>query len=325
MLDKHLQEELLMPVEIKSLRLSCLRCKATGLERIGGSQKALECESCAGSGALAFAYTPFTGRVAIEDVLCVFPHTGHTVTPNMRRAPDTGEDLGAMPYEVWQALPLGKASLLKESDAATKAVLLKLKGLVPFGISLHNGSIPMQIVCQSCSGTGLFIGNMECAGAAVPCVMCLGTGSVTVRYNAFEKRQQLGNITHVFPYTVGSAVRRLQGTPEFGTPYAIWQARGCRQGDEPRALACPVEIYDRDVLLFGETAMKADTDWCLEVLPAKHRWGRGITQCPAYPFKAACWRACDASDSTDRDSAMASLQVELKTARRYQGKEVVNG
>ena len=301
-----------MRVETKTLRIQCLTCKSTGLERIGGSQTAVECYTCKGSGAIDYAYTPFLGRVDTEHVSHVFPYTGYVVTPA------TPIPQG-IPYATWQSMPLGEANLLDKSDAETKADLLKMKGVFPSSISLRLGTIPLKSVCYSCDGTGLVSGSMECDGAAVPCILCLGTGGVEVSYTAFDKRQAMGNITHVFPYTAIAGFRRYQRTRATGTPYHVWQERGCCKGDEPRDIACPVEIYDRDVLLFGETAMKADTDWCLQVQPGSQRWGRSITRCPAYPFKTACWQAFDASDDTDREAVMTSLQTELKIARRHQG------
>lgn len=300
-----------MTVETKSLRIECLTCKATGLERIGKTQKAVECFICEGSGAIDYTYTPFTERVVTEEVIRVFPYTNYTVSPVMRRAPDTGKDLGAMPYEVWQALPLGKANLLEKSDAKARREMLELKGHMPFGISLHAGTQPLRVVCKSCSGTGLFIGNMELTGAAVPCIFCLGTGSVGIWYTAFHKRWPIGNITHVFPYTAHSAVRRHQGTPEFGTPYAIWQAQGCRKGDEPRTCACPVEIYGEACQVFGASAMRDDTDWCFQIESRRKRWGRSISTCKAYPYKSTCWYGFDAADDTERTRAYSDINTKL--------------
>lgn len=298
--------------ETKTLRIQCLTCAATGLERIGGSQTAVECYACKGSGAVDYTYTPFTRRVDAENVSHVFPYTGYVVTPT------TAIPQG-IPYKTWQSMPMHEANLLTKSDAEMKADLLKMKGVFPSSISLRLGTIPLKSVCYSCDGTGLVSGAMERDGAAVPCILCLGTGSVDIKYTAFDKRQAMGNITHVLPYTAISAVRRSQQIPARGTPYSVWQERGCCKGDEPRTIACPVEIYDRDVLLFGKTAMKADTDWCLQVQPGSQRWGRSITRCPAYPFKAACWQAFDASDDTDKETVLASLETELKIARRHQG------
>lgn len=289
----------------KSVTIECQACSATGLERIGRSSQALVCSFCKGNGSLRFAYTPFTSRANKQGIRRVFPYTGRVVTPEIESELDLR--LGSLSYSDWQALPADAQNLLVASDPEAIGVLMKLRGPDPLGRSLYAGAISHRIVCEPCQGTGLVVGEMEREGAAVPCILCFGSGAILVGYNAFEKRLPMHGITHVFPYTAGAAFRR-SGTSATGTPYAVWQSEGCSRGDEPRDCMCPVEIYGEDVLLFGKTGMKADTDWCLQVQPAIQRWGRAITQCPAFASKSVCWQAFDTSDDTHRNATLACLK-----------------
>lgn len=52
--------------------------------------------------------------------------------------------------------------------------------------------------CQSCGGTGLYVGLAERSGAAVVCLTCGGTGCVTITYTPFERRRQKRGIKRVF-------------------------------------------------------------------------------------------------------------------------------
>lgn len=293
----------------KSISIQCQACSATGLERIGSGSQALECRYCKGSGCMLFAYTPFTSRAIKTGVRRVFPYTGRVVTPTVES--EHGLKLGSLSYSDWQALPEDAQNLLADSDPEGIGIVMQLRGLKPLGHSLYAGRVAQPIVCESCQGTGLVVGKMERDGAAVPCILCFGSGSHLVGYDVFEKRLPMRGITHVFPYTANVAFRR-SGTSATGTPYTVWQSNGCGVGDEPRDCMCPVEVYGEYVLLFGETAMKADTDWCLQVQPATQRWGRCISQCPAFQLKAACWQAFDASDAAKGSSMLACLKQGIR-------------
>lgn len=47
----------------------------------------------------------------------------------------------------------------------------------------------IEIECQACNGTGLYVGFAEPLGTAVICYGCDGTGKVTFTYRPFIKRK----------------------------------------------------------------------------------------------------------------------------------------
>jgi DnaJ-class molecular chaperone len=46
----------------------------------------------------------------------------------------------------------------------------------------------VKAVCDSCGGTGLYVGMCEPKDTAVVCVRCGGTGCLTIRYKPFIHR-----------------------------------------------------------------------------------------------------------------------------------------
>jgi len=55
----------------------------------------------------------------------------------------------------------------------------------------------IDVVCDSCDGTGLYTGMCERPGTAVVCVRCNGTGCAKISYTPFTQRKGRRGITEV--------------------------------------------------------------------------------------------------------------------------------
>ena len=251
---------------------------------------AMECAFCAATGAFAFDYLPFIGRVARADIQKVFPHTGKIVTPAID---------GGMDYDAWCELS-GDAALLK--DAAQIELLTPGRYHFP-----KVGTRSLATACRACDATGLFVGLAERDGAAVPCVDCDGTGCQTAYYDDFEKRKRISGITRVFPRSAVTLYAGVLG----GTPYPVWWESGLRSGAEPREVACPMEFFEKDLSLWSSSAspMRADA-WCFLVQPRSARWGSTCQKCPAHPENALCWQVFD-EGGAPTDAQQVELRARL--------------
>jgi len=144
--------------------------------------------------------------------------------------------------------------------------------------------------CDSCKGTGLYVGRGERADAATVCHDCEGTGCHHVRlaHDDFDGRETLEDIQRVFQANPGAYMRTKEGRAlsEFGgMPYEDWLAgKPFGPGMEMREFTCPAWWYQ-------SADAKKKPDWvpCEQAIL--------FSECPCFKAKAACW------DDWDREFA----------------------
>lgn len=141
------------------------------------------------------------------------------------------------------------------------------------------------IQCQSCGGTGLYMGMAEKNGAAVVCTTCNGRGSKEFEYKEFEGRKIRQDVKRVYErcdYMLSSEDvttedGRLIKFSEAGCTYEEWL-----NGAEPKPvkeLYCPYVWRNRGI---GNEPLEK----CVEQLRGICR----ITDCKLYRFKEQCWK-----------------------------------
>ena len=138
--------------------------------------------------------------------------------------------------------------------------------------------------CDSCKGTGLYVGMGEKMGAAIICHRCKGTGEQKMEFNfqPFTGRKPHPKATYVYATNPGIGLHP-QVTPG-GCPVAVWEKDGQAPyeiGRELREHVCPAWWYDR-VSIQG---MEPDWEECQAV--------GMFSQCKHFPEKAQCWARFD--------------------------------
>lgn len=158
-------------------------------------------------------------------------------------------------------------------------------------------TIDLQIVCQSCDGTGLYVGMAERDGSAVVCYCCKGSGSYAYHfeYEPFESRRPAPEgVTRVH---VGRGYVLSPNHPQCdGIPVAEYTPGMIVPADEQ--LYCPF-LYTHQ-------------EWCAK--PVTPSWrpgeppgprdtpllaGQRISSCPLWDDKADCWRLFHANAPAD--------------------------
>lgn len=109
--------------------------------------------------------------------------------------------------------------------------------------------------CESCDGTGLYVGFAERDGAAVVCSRCGGTGKQKnkIKYKTFDKKKERKGIKRVFQTNpgigIGQGHNRQTGEKyrlsDFGgMSYEDWKSGvPFRPGMEMRQFTCPAWWY----------------------------------------------------------------------------------
>lgn len=148
--------------------------------------------------------------------------------------------------------------------------------------------------CQSCRGTGLYIGMAERSGAAVVCYNCKGTGAFKFKhkYEEFDGRKRRDNVERVFEanpgFVIGTRNGELSLSDFGGQPYDNW-LRGdpFSAGMEMRKYVCPAWWYQT-----ADYDKKPDWDSCL---------GCGaFRDCLHFPTKEKCWERFDKENNNDQ-------------------------
>lgn len=149
--------------------------------------------------------------------------------------------------------------------------------------------------CQSCGGTGLYVGLAERDGAAVVCYRCSGTGKQHMRYEYedFEGRVPKQGVDRVLQVNPGIVVGRCADGPttaDFGgMSYADWSAgKPFPPKSEMRRFTCPKWWYQS-----ADYKRGPDWDECNESL------GRSFSHCPHFANKAGCWARFDREPQKD--------------------------
>ncbi len=146
-----------------------------------------------------------------------------------------------------------------------------------------NKKIELKIVCQSCNGTGLYVGMAERDGAAVICTTCKGAGCQNYKfaYEDFVQRKARNGVVRVFKTSAGyihsgkdaNGVKFSQG----GVSYDEWL-----KGQEPgpiKELYCPKQW----------TSQSWNSKTCDEHCHA----GCYIPKCSYRSEMAKCWAEYD--------------------------------
>ena len=114
--------------------------------------------------------------------------------------------------------------------------------------------IEFDAKCESCNGSGLYVGMAEKDGAAIVCVSCKGTGKVheVITYEDFEKKKKRRGVKRVFKCNCGIGIGAGKtdkhgqiSLEDFGgMPYKDWFAgKKFPPKSEMRKFSCPVWYY----------------------------------------------------------------------------------
>lgn len=136
--------------------------------------------------------------------------------------------------------------------------------------------------CSACNGTGVYKGFAECAGAAVVCQRCSGTGKahIKVEYSDFTGRKERKGIVRVYETNPGFG---LGPDGPGGMSYADWfRGQAFPRGSELRDKVCPRWWWQSAGAKPPEPEC---ADFCCGL----------FTECRHFGTKAACWAKWDAA------------------------------
>lgn len=149
----------------------------------------------------------------------------------------------------------------------------------------------VDIKCQSCNGTGLYVGMAERDGAAVICFTCKGTGKFHHKftYEEFTERTKRSDVRRVFKTSCGYTQcpddvtndGKLIEFSKAGVPYEDWLTGG--QPLPLKTLYCP--------------KMWTSQQWDSETCKQHCICGTSINNCPNRDNMAKCWEEYE--DSKD--------------------------
>jgi hypothetical protein len=138
--------------------------------------------------------------------------------------------------------------------------------------------------CDSCKGTGIYVGFAERDGIGVVCNRCKGSGRVEnrVKYNTFVSRNKRTDVKQVLQTNPGLLCGKLNDLTEFGgMPYADWMlGNPFKSGMEMRRFTCPSWWYQS-----VDYNRKPDWKECLIL--------GSFSSCRHFTDKANCWKRFD--------------------------------
>jgi hypothetical protein len=147
--------------------------------------------------------------------------------------------------------------------------------------------------CESCSGSGLYIGIAEKDGAAVICSRCKGTGRQRVEfsYKKFTGRKDLKNVKRVYVTAAGYGISWKDITTDEGNIIEFSEA-GCsyrdwKNGVEPKPiedLHCPYMHTNQSMQSEEHKAHPLYNECC----KGNIGWGI-ISKCKLFNHKNLCW------------------------------------
>jgi len=158
--------------------------------------------------------------------------------------------------------------------------------------------IEFDCECESCKGTGLYVGMAEREGSAVVCHTCKGTGKThrKITYRDFEGRKKEPGVQRVVQANPGIVVGRgktQDGKREYelsdfgGMPYSQWlEGVPFPKGSEMRKFTCPCWWYQS-----ADYKKKPKWDWCSNNL------GRSFFNCTRFDKKDQCWNRWDVENA----------------------------
>jgi hypothetical protein len=149
-----------------------------------------------------------------------------------------------------------------------------------------------EVACDSCDGTGLYVGMAERSGAAVVCTNCNGTGKVEFKrtFKKFKNRKVRKGVERVYETAAGYCISAKDVTTKegqtlhfsrFGADYKEW-----REGKTPapiEELHCPYQhtcqgLQSKDVNNLYKTRCNKHLSFGL------------ITDCKMRKDMATCWK-----------------------------------
>ncbi len=142
--------------------------------------------------------------------------------------------------------------------------------------------------CESCKGTGLYIGWAERDGFAVVCHSCQGTGrrDIIIKFTPFTGRVKPSNVVRVLQVNPGIIVgcgghkREEFGGMDF---QEWWGGKPFPPGSEMRNFTCPAWWYQ-------SVAYDKKPDW-------KECISSGLfSLCRYFKAKAQCWERWENDD-----------------------------
>lgn len=147
------------------------------------------------------------------------------------------------------------------------------------------------VQCNSCNGTGLYVGVYERDGAAVVCYKCEGTGRTYIEnnYDRFAGRRTRKNVKRVFEHAGGHVISaddvEVNGKAipfsKYGVSYEEWL-----DGAEPKPLEClhcPF-IHTQQMLARDNPEGLYQTRCDVGL-----RYGSRIADCKFMAEKEKCW------------------------------------
>lgn len=143
--------------------------------------------------------------------------------------------------------------------------------------------------CDSCGGTGLYVGLGESDGAAIVCHTCKGEGHHRRKfvYREFDHRKTKDGVKRVFRCNPGIGIGGTGGfsLADFGgIPYDYWNAGlPFPRGSEMRKFTCPAWWYQS-----ADYHLKPHWNECAII--------GGFSECSCFPTKAVCWERWDAEN-----------------------------
>lgn len=153
--------------------------------------------------------------------------------------------------------------------------------------------IEMDIQCQSCKGTGVYVGMAERDGAAVVCHTCKGNGKYKYKfeYEEFDGLKKREDVTRVFKQSYGFVIapRKLdfKNIGEIDMTKEGVSYDDFTKGAMPshiKNLACPM-LADQSAC----HSIKGFTDDC-DKLDGGCLLGRMLTSCKNQQNKLDCWK-----------------------------------
>ncbi len=164
-----------------------------------------------------------------------------------------------------------------------------------FKETTYTYDIELEVECEACGGTGLYVGMAERNGAAVVCARCKGTGRLIHRstMKKFHGRRRRENVERVYHTAGGYTISAHDVTTKEGKEVRF-SAAGCSYeewlvGAVPKPiedLHCPYEYTAQEMQLSDHKAHVLYEERCREALPL----GGFLSSCKLHGKKGACWR-----------------------------------
>ena len=156
-------------------------------------------------------------------------------------------------------------------------------------VDLVNGTervIEFSEQCDSCKGTGLYVGTAERDGAAVVCFVCKGTGEYLYRhtYTEFTGRKTRDDVRRVYKTNPGIIIGDGPSCSLLsfgGMTYQEWlSGKDFPEGSEMRKYTCPKWWCQ-------SAGIKCEYKWCTAPVYGS------FSDCNKFAHKDECWKKYD--------------------------------